>query len=243
MENLDLGGAFEDANIRQDYEGLVKFDCNYSDEEYNAMSETRKGGIYTKGDVVCIRPKASVQLPVEQGGRPWGRREVVDFLVVTFKNLTPAEAKALIEPVTVDMEEALNDTDAAGRPMNTLNTANEMASRRRFKVDIDKALQEDAPAVLQDKERLARLYRRDGYEDVEQPLQNNGICGLKHVEDIKHRPDVKQRRILIKQRMLKETPKGKVINDWRFNERHDESRGMTVEGIKGRHNGPHLEQV
>lgn len=207
---------------RQDYEAQIKFDCNYSDEEIRRSTEEKGeewlAGISQKGDIITIRPKALVYLPHNKGGRPWGKRDVVDFAIVTFKNLTQEEADALVEPVVLISEEEIKEGDKKQIEYHEITVA-----ERRYILDIDEALHEKAPNMLMNPQKVARFYARGGYDDVEQPLQNADCC-LKHVSDISKTTTIRDRAKKIRKKMSKENPTRKIVKD---------RRRTLVKGIKG----------
>lgn len=197
-----LAGTFT-----QDYEAQVKFDCNYSDEDLRRLTaekgEEWLAGIYQKGDIVTIRPKALVYLPHDKGGRPWGKRDVVDFVIVTFKNLTQEEANSLVESVVLATEAEIEEGE--------IGRHDTMVAQRRHMIDIDEALQAKAPITLMDPQKKAKFYAKATYDDVEQPLQNADCC-LKHVSDISKTPKIQDRAKKIKEKMSRENPTQKIVN-------------------------------
>jgi hypothetical protein len=154
-------------------------------------------GIYKAGDIVAIRPKALVYTPVAQGGRPWGMREKVDFAIVTFANLTESEANALVEPVSYNAEKTTESDEPE------IITHEVMVGRRRHRMNITDALTEYSPATLVDTEKHERFYRKDNYEDVEQPLQN-GNCCLKHVVEMTDESTMSERQTRMQEHDLQE---------------------------------------
>jgi hypothetical protein len=155
----------------------------------------------TQGDIVDIRPKALVELDHAKGGRPWGRLERANFLIVVLKGLTEEEAIALKQPIGLYVEAGEIEGGYTGR-IDFVSC--------RFVLDINEALSQKAPYVLTDDKRKADLFKRDDYDANEQPLQQ-GECCLEHVTDISGRSDIEQQRALIEQAIL-ENDNGATIS-------------------------------
>jgi len=197
------------------------------EQERDAAVAGAIAGIYVAGDIVSIRLKAPVHMPFENGGRPWGRREVVDFAIATFKNLTEEEANALIEPLSIHYEEEIEDPEMEEEiGEKDIHREDVTIARRRHRMDIGRALRE-RPLTT---EQMERFYRRrkgvEGYDDVEQPFQNNQ-CHLRLVEDISERPEMNNRKEILKQKMGRDNPKSMIIPQARIN----------VKGLGGKEEG------
>lgn len=173
------------------YEALIKITDNVNPNAEN------QGALYKSGDIVVIR----------ELGWNWGRREVLEFLIVPL-TLTEEEAVALVQPVLVEWEDQMTPEEIeevrmtrraenliAAEPLTDRDIQElvqpiqqRLIKRRRFRLDIDEVVAHDANCSI-DVHQIEQKANPGGQrermfdmETEEQPIKGKR-CQKHHIED------------------------------------------------------------